>query len=259
MDKNSNTYVVFFAATVCVVLATALAATFHGLKSRIDSNKLFDKQRNVLIACGLYDPSAGEKPRAELEAMFTKVKPIVLEFFESEVDEEYRERGEKKTRKVKRITSAKDSGFKLEELEAAKRDNPDRILGEVYIAEDQGKKIYCIPISGYGLWSWLYGFLALEEDKNTIRGITFYKHGETPGLGGEVDKKWWQDNWKGKTTHDASGKLISIKVLKGKGNQFAKDGHEVDGISGATITSNGVTKFVQADLEKYEVFFKGTN
>lgn len=259
MDKNSNAYVVFFAATLCIVLATALAATFHGLKTRIDSNKLFDKQRNVLIACGLYDPSTGEKTRTELEAMFTKVEPIVLEFFEADVEEEYRERDEKKTRKVKKITRAEDSGLKLEDLAAARRKSPDRILGEVYIAEDQGKKIYCIPISGYGLWSWLYGFLALEADKNTVRGITFYKHGETPGLGGEVDKKWWQDNWRGKTTHDASGKLVSITVLKGKGNMLTEHGHEVDGISGATITSNGVTKFVQADLEKYEAFFKGLN
>jgi Na+-transporting NADH:ubiquinone oxidoreductase subunit C len=259
MNKNSNTYVVLFAASVCVVLAAGLAATFHGLKTRIDSNKLFDKQRNVLIACGLYDPTAGEKSRADLEAMFTKVQPKVLEFFKSEVPEEYRERGELKKRKVNKVTRAEDSGIKLEDLEKERRKNPDRILGEIYIAEDGGKKIYCIPISGYGLWSWLYGFLALEEDRNTVRGITFYKHGETPGLGGEVDKAWWQNNWKGKKTHDSSGKLVSITVLKGQGNEFAPDGHKVDGISGATITSNGVTKFVKADLEKYEAYFKGVN
>lgn len=258
MDKNSNSYVIVFAASVCIVLATGLAATFHGLKDRIDKNKLFDKQRNVLIACGLYDPAAGQKPQAELETMFgAKVKAQVLEFFKTEVTEVYRQRGEEKTRPVEKITKVVETDIALADLAKARREGPERILGEIYIASDRGGKVYCIPVSGYGLWSTLYGFLALEEDRNTVRGITFYKHGETPGLGGEVEKAWWQAAWKGKRTHDPAGTLVGIRVLKGKGNKFADDGHDVDGISGATITCNGVTKFVKADLEKYEAFFKG--
>lgn len=260
MDKNSNTYVVVFAATVCIVLATGLAATFHGLKDRIDKNKLFDKQRNVLIACGLYDPAKGDKSQDELEKIFNdKVEAQVLEFFKTKVTEEYRERGEMKQRTPMKITRAEKTDIALADLPKAQRDGPKRILGEIYIATDGDAKTYCIPISGYGLWSTLYGFLALDGDKDTVRGITFYKHGETPGLGGEVEKVWWQESWKGKKTHDAAGKLVGIRVLKGKGNKFADDGHDVDGISGATITCNGVTKFVKADLEKYEAYFKGSN
>lgn len=260
MDKNSNAYVVVFAASVCIVLASGLAATFNGLKGRIDKNKLFDKQRNVLLATGLYDPSKGAKTQPELETMFNeRVEPKVIEFFKSNVDEEYRERGELKTRKVERITRAEETKIKLEELPKARREAPNRMLGELYVAKDGDKLAYCIPISGYGLWSTLYGFLALEQDRNTVRGITFYKHGETPGLGGEVEKDWWKNNWKGKRTHNDKGELVSITVLKGVGNEFADDGHAVDGISGSTITCNGVTNFVKADLEKYEAYFKGLN
>jgi len=260
MDKNSNSYVIVFAVTVCVVLASGLAATFHGLEARIKKNKLFDKQRNVLIACGLYDPSKDQKSQAELERIFeAQVKAQVLEFTKSGVAEKYRERGELKERTVDKVTQAKETDISLMDLPKIRLESPERLLGEIYTADDGGKKIYCIPISGYGLWSTLYGFLALEEDKDTVRGITFYKHGETPGLGGEVDKAWWQASWKGKKTHDAAGKLVGIRVLKGKGNTFPADGHDVDGISGATITCNGVTKFVKADLEMYEAFFKGSN
>ena len=260
MDKNSNSYVIVFAAVVCIVLATGLAATFHGLKARIDKNTLFDKQRNVLIACGLYDPEKGARPQAELEKMFQdKVEIQVLEFTRTQVTEPFRERGEKKSRQVAQITETNKTDIALLDLPKVRLAEPERLLGEIYIADDSGKKVYCIPISGYGLWSTLYGFLALEEDKNTVRGITFYKHAETPGLGGDVDKAWWQAAWKGKKTHDDTGKLVGIRVLKGKGNTFAADGHDVDGISGATITCNGVTKFVKADLERYENFFKGSN
>lgn len=262
MDKSSSTYVVVFATIVCVVMATGLAGTFNALKETIDGNNLFDKQRNVLIACGLYDPKKGQKTQTELEELFrAKVTGIVLEFTKAIVQEKVRFKGELVTRDKEVFASAKDAGFPVAELAKARRDNPDKILGEIYIAQDDsagnGKKIYCIPISGYGLWSTLYGFLALEEDKSTVRGITFYKHGETPGLGGEVEQDWWKQGWVGKQTHDSDGKLVSITVLKGRGNDTRGRPHAVDGISGSTITSNGVTRFVKQDLEKYEAYFKG--
>ena len=104
---------------------------------------------------------------------------------------------------------------------------------------DDGKPIYVLPISGKGLWSTLYGFLALEGDANTVRGITFYQHGETPGLGGEVDNPQWQAAWKGKTILDDKGGLVSVTVKKAKIDPSipAEKHHYVDGLSGATITS----------------------
>ena len=117
---------------------------------------------------------------------------------------------------------------------------------------------FIIPISGKGLWSTLYGYFALKDDYNTVNGITFYDHGETAGLGGEVEKKWFQDNFIGKKIYNEEGELISIMVVKGKASDVLNDkfiNHGVDGISGATITSNGVTSFLLRDLKRYKIFF----
>ena len=113
---------------------------------------------------------------------------------------------------------------------------------------------YAIPISGKGLWSTLYGYFAVEPDGKTAKGITFYSHKETPGLGGEVDKAWFKDNFIGKRFVNDDGELVGIKVIKGKADPNSK--YEVDGISGATITSKGVETFLASDLKKYETFFK---
>ena len=113
---------------------------------------------------------------------------------------------------------------------------------------------YAIPISGKGLWSTLYGYFAVEPDGITAKGITFYAHKETPGLGGEVDKSWFKDNFIGKRFVNENGELVGIKVVKGKADPNNK--YEVDGISGATITSKGVETFLASDLKKYETFFK---
>ena len=113
-----------------------------------------------------------------------------------------------------------------------------------------------MPVSGKGLWSTIYGYLALQTDLSTISGITFYKHGETPGLGGEIEKEWFTNNFKGKKIRDDNGVLTSVKVVKGKviaGNP--KEIHEVDGISGATLTGRGVANFLKVELKKYEPFF----
>jgi len=127
----------------------------------------------------------------------------------------------------------------IEYLPAYKSSNPEAFI---------------IPISGKGLWSTLYGYFALENDLNTVMGITFYKHGETPGLGGEVEKKWFQENFVGKKIFDQTGELVSIKVVKGKVNDVysgAALNHGVDGISGATVTSRGVSDFLKRDLLRY--------
>jgi Na+-transporting NADH:ubiquinone oxidoreductase subunit C len=98
----------------------------------------------------------------------------------------------------------------------------------------------------------------LKDDCNTVNGITFYEHGETAGLGGEVEKKWFQDNFIGKKIYTVDGELVSIVVVKGKASDVLSDdfiNHGVDGISGATITSNGLTSFLLRDLKRYKLFF----
>ena len=130
----------------------------------------------------------------------------------------------------------------IEYLPAYKSSNPEAFI---------------IPISGKGLWSTLFGYFALEMDLNTVIGITFYKHAETPGLGGEVEKKWFQNNFVGKKIFNQTGELVSIKVVKGKVNDLYSGEalkHGVDGISGATVTSRGVSDFLKRDLLRYKQY-----
>ena len=126
-----------------------------------------------------------------------------------------------------------------------------------------------LPIAGKGLWSTIFGYIALNPDTDSVLGIQFYKHGETPGLGGEVEKKWFTDNFVNhpikksdgetvfipKKIRDKDGNIVSITVIKG-GVDYSESNksaiHQVDGISGATVTADGVTDFLLEDLLRYE-------
>ncbi len=102
-----------------------------------------------------------------------------------------------------------------------------------------------IPVRGYGLWSTLHGFIAVKGDLNTVAGFGFYEHGETPGLGGEVDNPKWRDLWLGKNLFDDKDK-VAIRVIKGNVDKSSPTAvNQVDGLAGATLTSNGVTHLVQ--------------
>ena len=122
----------------------------------------------------------------------------------------------------------------------------------MYIETEKGVMI--MPVSGKGLWSSLFGYFAIDTNNySTVKGITFYAHGETPGLGAEISKKWFQNNFIGKEIYSLNNMLKSIVVVKGKAASDSK--YEVDGISGATITSNGVTQLLDRDLKRYEPYF----
>lgn len=255
MNTSSNGYVLGFAITVCVVISAALAATATALKPTQDEAKEFDRQKNVMLAAGMIE--AGDaRPVAELKQLFQqRVSEQVLDT----------ETGKVLTDKSSADVAAmnKDSAAAEKKASAAEKRPENKAKAARYRVlavgkADDGKPIYVLPISGKGLWSTLYGFLALEGDANTVRGITFYQHGETPGLGGEVDNPQWQAAWKGKTILDEQQKLVSVTVKKAKIDPSiaAEKHHYVDGLSGATITSNGVTKFVKADLEAFKPYLQ---
>ncbi|MCA8943030.1 MAG: NADH:ubiquinone reductase (Na(+)-transporting) subunit C [Planctomycetes bacterium] len=265
MDKNSNQFVVVFQAVVCVVLAVLLAATYNGLKDDIEANEAFDKQKNILKAVGLWDPrTQADKSRKELEALFANsVKADVLEVKRGIVEQQVKRAGKVEVDKVERVQDVVKTDIEYANLKEALRqeskkpkDQRRELVPFFTRVDDAGKPVgFCIPISGYGLWSTLYGYLALESDGNHVKGITFYKHGETPGLGGEVENPGWQASWAdGKRVLDDSGNVVGVEVKKG--GAPAGDPHAVDGLSGATITSDGVTKFVKHDLETYEPYLR---
>lgn len=251
MNRNSNGYVLMFAITMCVVVSAVLAFLYNALKPTQDAAAEFDRQKNVMIAAGLCSAS-DERSRAELEKLYQeRVREFVVDTVTNKAvtAEEVAKLLEGK----KDLTLAKQAELLNKQAEKADKKHASRF--RVLATTSTGDKVesYVLPISGKGLWSTLYGYLALEADKNTVRGITFYKHGETPGLGGEVENPKWTAQWQGKTIHDAAGKLTSVTVKKGKIDPAVANEkqHFVDGLSGATITSNGVTKFVAADLNAF--------
>jgi Na+-transporting NADH:ubiquinone oxidoreductase subunit C len=113
-----------------------------------------------------------------------------------------------------------------------------------HVLKDGKTDTLILPIEGYGLWSVLYGYLAVDKDANTIKGITFYAHAETPGLGGEVDNPKWKSLWPGRKIYDDKDQP-ALTVIKGHAGDPKQDPHHVDGLSGATITSNGVTNLMK--------------
>ncbi len=117
--------------------------------------------------------------------------------------------------------------------------------GTVYLAmEGANIRLIVLPIEGAGMWGAVYGFIALEPDGNTVRGLTYYDQKETPGLGGEIGNPKWQALWNGRKIYDENWEP-QLVVIKGKAGPAEKDPHRVDGLSGATITSNGISRLTR--------------
>jgi len=221
-----------FALAVCVTCSLALSIVSEGLKDKKEMNIALDIKKNILKAVSLQEPLPPEATAQEvLDAYDAKIEERVIDVQGMIVEEK----------------SPKD----IEEGEA---------LYALYVYKEDGQVMaYCFPIIGKGLWSTLYGYFALEPDAITVRGITFYQHGETPGLGAEIEKDWFQYNYIGKKIWDIkTGRLMPTKVVKGKVDDvIAKEDvpFYVDGISGATMTARGVTEMVEKWVNIYEPFF----
>ena len=212
MQHRSVSYTVGFAAAICVVCSLLVSSSATLLKERQKANEALDRQKKIYaVSNDIYN-----------------LKEVVVEdvtaFFETRV--------EKKTVTIE------------SELGADKRDWE---VFEVYDKDGlEGGRLDClvIPVEGMGLWGTLYGYLAMESDGKTIRGLTFYKDKETPGLGHEVNNPRWKKKWRGRLAYNDAGEPV-IRVIKGPAGSVADAPHEVDGLSGATITSNGVTNLLR--------------
>lgn len=233
MKRDSTVYTFLFAMTICVVCSFLLAAVSEGLRSRKEQNVAIDKKRNILKAVNLETP-LGAKPKPE----------EILSVYEQKIEE----------------MVINSSGQVVKEMTPADVEEGSD-LHPLYIYKEGGAvKAYAFPIVGKGLWSTLRGYFALEPDAKTVRGITFYEHGETPGLGAEIEKDWFQNNFKGKKIWDADAQALRpVEVIKGKVSEKIKDQkaaqYAVDGISGATMTSKGVSAMVDHELRVYEPYF----
>lgn len=232
-------YILLFSIAVCGVCAVFVSSLAVGLKDRQEVNELLFKQRNVLEAAGLVH-SGEDVSRQRIEELFSQVEPVVVDLA---TGEEVMTGGEAAAFEQQK---AKKDPARSEEAPPNKAGIirlPNR--AQVFkLKNDQGgvEKLI-LPIEGYGLWGTLYGFLALEADARTVAGITYYQHKETPGLGGEVDNPRWKGLWPGRKAFDDAFEP-KITVVKGNVGPPSESPYKVDGLSGATITSRGVTNML---------------
>ena len=127
----------------------------------------------------------------------------------------------------------------------------------LFVCNKESKLYYIIPVRGKGLWGPIWGFIALEEDMNTVYGVSFGHKTETPGLGAEISTEVFQEKFIGKKILDEAGNFVSVKVIKG--NKGSGNPHGVDAMSGATVTSDGVSEMIQRTLASYIPYFKKVN
>jgi Na+-transporting NADH:ubiquinone oxidoreductase subunit C len=230
---HKNSYVFVFAAMVTITCSILLTSSATLLRDRQQENIALDMRKNIIAVAGISDKSNQELTRQDILGLYDEyIKSLVIDLAGNIVPD----------KKATDLNPKKDLN-----------------LLPLYYSQKNDKIIaYIVPISGKGLWSTIYGYLSLEPDAVTVKGITFYKHGETPGLGGEIEKPWFKDNFVGKKIVSPDGKLVSISVVKGKvAEKIAKSEayHYVDGISGSTLTGKGLTKFLKEDLQTYEPYF----
>jgi Na+-transporting NADH:ubiquinone oxidoreductase subunit C len=237
--QHSTGYIVGFAVAVCLVCALFVAGSAVGLKDRQDANILLDRQKKVLTVAGVMKD--GERlTREEIASAFeSNIQQKVINLKTGDLQPEI------DSASFDQQATAKDpkTSYPAPENASKVRRLPNDAL--VFdVVQDGELKALILPIEGYGLWGTLYGYIALAPDARTIVGITFYSHKETPGLGGEVDNPRWKARWPGRLAFDDRGKPV-IAVKKGLAGSVEKDPYNVDGLSGATITSRGVTSLVR--------------
>ena len=232
MPNDSTAKTLLVAITLCLVCSVIVSSAAVGLKPLQQRNAEEDRKRIILDVAGLTDPGKS------VDELFEQVEPRVVDlvtgtYAEGIDPDTYNQRAAAKDPAESiAVPAAQDIASIRRRANAA----------TVYLVNDNGTlKRLVLPVHGYGLWSTLYGYIALEGDGNTIFGLQYYEHGETAGLGGEVDNPKWLAHWRGKVVYGSDG-TPEIEVIKGvvQADDPAAQFH-VDGLAGATLTAKGVT------------------
>lgn len=244
-DSLANTFVT--SLLLCVICSLIVSVSAVGLSSFQEQNKQLDRKRNIIAAGGLFD---GKPNLAEVDKIFERIEKKVVDLETGEyVDASVVDPDKFDQRKAaKDPTTNVDANSSVGSTGIAKRERYSLIYLVKSESDPNQVEEYIFPIYGKGLWSTLYGYIALDKDLNTVKGLTFYEHAETPGLGGEVDSTAWKKQWPGKKIYQAGelGTSQGVRVGVAKGSPLAeKAAYEVDGLSGATITSRGVSNLLK--------------
>ncbi|WP_153555555.1 Na(+)-translocating NADH-quinone reductase subunit C [Roseimaritima sediminicola] len=247
-QRDSLAYTMGVAFALCVVCSLSVSAAYVFLKPRQEENKVLDRQRNIIDAAGLAADELGipasDLSRDQVDELYRVVEERFVDLrsgtYTTEVGKDY------DPREV--INNAEPDYIEQMPADIV---NPlgseirERVVRVYLIKDFKDQNVVrqvVLPVYGKGLWSTLYGYLALKKDIETVQGLTFYEHGETPGLGGEVDNANWKAQWVGRRVFDDEGNP-ALGVNKGPAPD--ENPYVVDGLSGATITSNGVTNLLQ--------------
>jgi Na+-transporting NADH:ubiquinone oxidoreductase subunit C len=232
VQSNTNNYTIIFMAVLTVIMALLLALAATGLKPRQDFNVAFANKQDILGSVGMED------------------RDRVLDVYESQVEElviDHEGNLIEKDDEGQPIVASM-----IDHRREVRKPLEQQKLPIYKYTSDDDEVFYIVPVRGSGLWNEIWGFIALEEDLNTIAGASFGHAAETPGLGAVITDDWFQDQFIGKKIRDDDGEFVSIYVRKGG----ARDSdHEVDGLTGATVTADGVTDMLKKDLKKYLPFF----
>ena len=237
MSANNDTIKKTLIVTVslCVVCAVFVSAAAVGLKPLQEANKALDKQTNILAAANI-DTEGKDVFALFDENIEARVLDLETNTWADDIDPAtYDEmKAAKDPKQAVKLSSDQD-------LAGIKQHARYKTLYMVKNGDAIEKLI--LPVHGKGLWSTMYGFMALEGDLNTVVGMTFFAHGETPGLGGEVDNPNWKGQWPGKKVYaDGNFDSAAVALIKGKVDRSAAGSEfQIDGLAGATLTSVGIT------------------
>ena len=233
---ESPTRVLTVAVLVSLACSIVVASSAVLLKPRQVANERLNMQRNILGVAGLLQPGA------DVAALFARIEPRLVALESGEFVTE----PDPATFDALQAATDPDLGVVIPDQLDVARVGRRAPYGHVYLVREAGEVASLIlPVSGAGLWSTMYGFIAVAPDGDSVLGISFYEHAETPGLGDQIDDPAWREGWRGKRVFGPAGD-VRLAVVKGR---VAPDepaaAYQIDGLSGATLTGNGVTKLLR--------------
>lgn len=238
MSNQTAKYTITVTFIMCLVASILVAGSAVMLRPHQEANKALDFQKNVLKVAGMYEEGVS------VDQQFKKIQVKIVDletgkFTDAITDiDKFDQVASAKKPELSIKLNAKDDIAKLISREK---------YAKVYLVNDEAGNLsrVILPVRGKGLWSTMIGFMALDKDLNTVLGLGFYSHAETPGLGGEIDNPKWKSIWLGKKVYSESGEL-KVSVIKGHVDESTPE-HEykVDALAGATLTSTGVNNLVR--------------
>lgn len=249
MSRDSTAKVLGVAFLLCLVCSILVSAAAVGLSNRQERNKVQEKRKNILQAAGLYEPGQ------PIETQFSKIQTRIVDLQTGKFTQQF------DTATFDSRSAARDPATRHPippERDLAGIKNRSRYKDVYLVMNGNQLQQLILPVHGKGLWSTMYGFISLADDLTTVNGFGFYEHGETPGLGGEIDNPTWKKQWPGKKIYDQTGKL-RIEVLKGTADRSAEGAvYQADGLAGATLTARGVNNLLHYWMgeDGYKPFFE---